>query len=55
MSEIYFVRHGQASLGAKVYDQLSKLGQQQAIWLGEHYRARNLSFDRVMNSTFARL
>ncbi|RLA38985.1 MAG: histidine phosphatase family protein [Gammaproteobacteria bacterium] len=54
MSEIYFVRHGQASLGAKVYDQLSKLGQQQAIWLGEHYRARNLSFDRVITGDMRR-
>ena len=54
MSEIYFVRHGQASLGAKVYDQLSELGQQQAIWLGEHYRQRDLSFDRVITGDMRR-
>ena len=48
MSEIYFVRHGQASLGAKNYDKLSELGWQQARWLGEHYRNRGLSFDRVI-------
>ena len=48
MSEIYFVRHGQASLGAKNYDKLSELGWQQARWLGEHYRSRGLSFDRVI-------
>ena len=48
MSEIYFVRHGQASLGAKNYDKLSELGWQQARWLGEHYRSRGLSFDRVV-------
>jgi broad specificity phosphatase PhoE len=48
MSEIYFVRHGQASLGAKNYDKLSDLGWQQARWLGEHYRRRGLSFDRII-------
>ena len=54
MSEIYFVRHGQASLGAKDYDQLSDLGQQQARWLGEHYRQRNLQFDRVITGDMRR-
>ncbi|MBQ0721323.1 MAG: histidine phosphatase family protein [Gammaproteobacteria bacterium] len=54
MSEIYFVRHGQASLGAKDYDQLSELGQQQARWLGEHYRQRGLSFDRVITGDMRR-
>lgn len=54
MSEIYFVRHGQASLGAKDYDQLSELGQQQARWLGEHYRDRGLSFDRVITGDMRR-
>ncbi len=48
MSEIYFVRHGQASLGAKNYDQLSDLGWEQARWLGQHLRERDLSFDRVI-------
>ncbi|MEZ0121264.1 MAG: histidine phosphatase family protein [Candidatus Reddybacter sp.] len=54
MSEIYFVRHGQASLGAKDYDQLSDLGQQQARWLGEHYRLRNLNFDRIITGDMRR-
>jgi len=54
MSEIYFVRHGQASLGAKVYDQLSDLGQQQAVWLGEHYRKRNVQFDRIITGDMRR-
>lgn len=48
MNEIYFVRHGQASLGAKNYDKLSELGWQQARWLGEHYREQGLSFDQVI-------
>ena len=48
MSEIYFVRHGQASLGARNYDQLSPLGWEQARWLGEYFRDRGLEFDRVV-------
>ncbi|HEX4882481.1 MAG TPA: histidine phosphatase family protein [Porticoccaceae bacterium] len=48
MTEIYFVRHGQASLGARNYDQLSPLGWEQARWLGEYFRSRNLGFDRVI-------
>lgn len=48
MSEIYFVRHGQASLLAKNYDQLSDQGWQQARWLGEYFRERGISFDRVI-------
>jgi broad specificity phosphatase PhoE len=48
MREIYFVRHGQASLGARNYDQLSPLGWEQARWLGEHYRVRGIGFDRVI-------
>lgn len=54
MSEIYFVRHGQASLGAKNYDKLSELGWQQARWLGEHYQRRGLSFDRVITGDMVR-
>ena len=54
MSEIFFVRHGQASLGSKNYDQLSELGKQQALWLGEHYRQRNLQFDRVITGDMHR-
>ncbi len=48
MREIYFVRHGQASLGTKNYDKLSELGWQQARWLGEYYKDQGLSFDRVV-------
>ncbi len=48
MTEIYFVRHGQASLGARNYDQLSPLGWEQARWLGEYFLERRLAFDRVV-------
>lgn len=48
MAEFYLVRHGQASFGAANYDKLSELGWRQARWLGEHWRAAGLEFDRVL-------
>jgi broad specificity phosphatase PhoE len=37
MGTLYLVRHGQASFGADDYDQLSPLGQQQTVRLGEYF------------------
>jgi broad specificity phosphatase PhoE len=54
MSELYLIRHGQASLGAENYDQLSTLGYQQAHWLGEYFRDRNVSFDRIVIGAMSR-
>lgn len=54
MAEITLVRHGQASFGSENYDQLSELGIQQSIWLGEHLKRLNYSFDRVVMGTMAR-
>jgi len=48
MSELYLVRHAQASFGAANYDQLSDLGHQQSQWLGEHLRMRGVSFDSLI-------
>jgi broad specificity phosphatase PhoE len=51
MSEIILVRHGQANSKATSeaeYDRLSDLGWQQARWLGDHLRATNSHFDRVV-------
>ena len=48
MSELYLVRHAQASYGTDDYDRLSELGHRQARWLGEYFRFRGLSFDRVI-------
>ena len=45
MSELYLVRHAQASFGATNYDQLSDLGHQQSRWLGEHFAMRGVNFD----------
>jgi broad specificity phosphatase PhoE len=38
MGTLYLVRHGQASFGADDYDQLSPLGHQQAVRLGQYLR-----------------
>ncbi|MDR6386964.1 histidine phosphatase family protein [Paraburkholderia caribensis] len=54
MAELYLVRHGQASLGADDYDQLSDVGEQQGIWLGEYFAQRDMAFDRVMTGTLRR-
>ena len=54
MGTLYLVRHGQASLGADNYDQLSPLGQQQSLRLGEHWRAQGLVFDAVLTGTLQR-
>jgi len=54
MGQLYLVRHGQASLGADDYDQLSPLGAQQSQRLGEHWRAQGLQFDAVITGTLKR-
>lgn len=54
MSEIYLVRHGQASFGAKNYDKLSSLGHQQAVWLGEYFKARSIIFDHIVVGNMVR-
>jgi len=54
MSEVYLVRHGQASFGAANYDKLSPLGHQQSSWLGEYFLERNINFDAVLAGTLVR-
>lgn len=54
MGTLYLVRHGQASFGADNYDQLSPLGRQQAVRLGEYWRARGQQFDAVLTGTLQR-
>ena len=56
MSErkIYLVRHGQASLGAADYDNLSERGQSQAVRLGEYFASRGITFDAVYAGTLRR-
>jgi len=45
MSELYLVRHGQASFGAENYDQLSEVGYEQSRLLGVYFKERGVSFD----------
>jgi broad specificity phosphatase PhoE len=47
MSEIYFVRHGQASFGADDYDRLSPLGVRQANILARYLAKTGKTFDAV--------
>lgn len=54
MGHLYLVRHGQASLGADDYDQLSPLGQQQSQRLGEHWRAQGITFEAVITGALKR-
>ncbi|MEY4122624.1 MAG: hypothetical protein RLZZ457_1462 [Pseudomonadota bacterium] len=54
MGHLYLVRHGQASLGAADYDQLSPLGAQQCLRLGEHWHAQGLTFDAVITGSLKR-
>lgn len=54
MGQLYLVRHGQASLGAADYDQLSPLGEMQSQRLGEHWRSQGLSFDTVITGALKR-
>ena len=54
MGTLYLVRHGQASFGADDYDQLSPRGREQAVRLGEYWRARGLQFDAVLTGTLRR-
>ena len=54
MGPLYLVRHGQASFGADDYDQLSVLGRQQAVRLGQYWHSRGLRFDAVLTGTLRR-
>lgn len=54
MAELYLVRHGQASFRSDNYDQLSPLGTQQALWLGEHFHQRGYQFDSILQGSMAR-
>jgi broad specificity phosphatase PhoE len=54
MSEIYFIRHGQASFGEENYDRLSPLGVRQAKCLAKHLAAMGKSFDGVYHGEMQR-
>ncbi len=51
MSELYLVRHGQASFGSGDYDNLSELGERQSRWLGQYFAELGIRFDRAVVGT----
>lgn len=54
MGSLYLVRHGQASLGAVNYDQLSALGVQQCHHLGAYFASHGTRFAAVYTGTLMR-
>lgn len=54
MPTLYLVRHGQASFGAEDYDNLSDLGHQQSLQLGQYFKAKLLKFDAAYAGTLRR-
>lgn len=54
MSQLVLVRHGQASLFADDYDNLSPLGETQARHLGQYWAKRGVTFDEVYTGTMRR-
>lgn len=54
MSELYLIRHGQATINSDNYDQLSELGQEQARILGRHLAALGIGFDAAYSGTLQR-
>ena len=54
MTELYLIRHAQASFGSDHYDQLSPLGYRQSNLLGEFFRSRDLYFDHVFTGSLNR-
>lgn len=54
MSELIFVRHGQASFGAQSYDKLSPLGEEQVRLLAAHWHENGERFDHLYSGQLLR-
>ncbi len=54
MGTLYLVRHGQASFGAADYDNLSGMGAQQSVRLGEYFAHKGVRFEAVLTGTLRR-
>ena len=54
MSELIFVRHGQASFGAESYDKLSEIGARQVQILAEHWHSNQEQFDHIYSGELMR-
>ncbi len=54
MTNLVLVRHGQASFGARNYDELSAIGERQGTVLGEHWQRCGRSFDAAWSGDMVR-
>jgi len=54
VTTLILARHGQASFGARNYDELSPLGERQAALLGEHWQRCGLRFDAAYSGDMQR-
>lgn len=54
MTRLVLVRHGQASFGARNYDELSAIGERQGTLLGEHWRRHGRHFDAAWSGDMVR-
>jgi broad specificity phosphatase PhoE len=54
MAVVYLIRHAQASFGARDYDKLSELGEQQAAVLGKALADRGVRPDLVISGSMRR-
>ncbi|MGB5164609.1 MAG: histidine phosphatase family protein [Woeseiaceae bacterium] len=54
MSELYLVRHAQASFGAEQYDNLSPTGVDQSRLLGRFFAEQEIEFDGVVSGVMQR-
>ena len=54
MSEIYFIRHGQASFGSADYDILSPVGIRQAQIAADHLAGLDIAFDAIYSGRMKR-
>ena len=54
MTDITFIRHGQASIHSNNYDQLSDLGWKQASLLGEALKEQGFQADHVFHGSLRR-
>jgi len=54
MSELIFVRHGQASFGASSYDKLSDKGIEQVRVLARHWSSMGEMFDHIVSGELLR-
>ena len=54
MTTLVLVRHGQASFGARNYDELSAIGERQGVLLGEHWQRSGCRFDAAWSGDLVR-